>query len=123
MEDQTRQLLRLLADELTDRLVSELANGPVLETALQRDIPGSRQTIGRRLKDLEAWGIVLSDERSTPGKGRPTRIWWLADDGILRFVISADEFLLGLMERRANRLRQAIRGAATGKPAKRLRGL
>jgi predicted ArsR family transcriptional regulator len=108
MESQTRYLLRVLADDLTDRLVTQLAVSPALETDLRKDMPGSRQTIARRLEELEGWGIALSEDRSTPGKGRPTRLWSLADEEIASFGIAADEFLLGLLERRTARHRKAI---------------
>jgi predicted ArsR family transcriptional regulator len=109
MEPQTRQLLSVLADDLTDRLVSRLAAGPALETELQAELPESRQTIGRRLEEMEMQGIAVSDTRPTSGKGRPTRSWALADPEIASFGNAADEFLLGLLERRAERHRQAIR--------------
>lgn len=112
MERQTRQLLRFLADDLTDCLVDRLAAAPALETELQKDMPGSRQTIARRLEELEGWGIVIGEDRPTPGRGRPTRAWSLADDQIAPFCAGADEFFLGLLERRAERHRNAIRPAA-----------
>jgi predicted ArsR family transcriptional regulator len=112
MEPQTRQLLRLLADDLTDRLVDRLAASPALETELQRSMGGSRQTIARRLEELRGWGIVASEDRQTPGKGRPTRSWSLADREAALFCAAADEFLLRLLERRAARHRQAIRPVA-----------
>ncbi len=118
MERQTRQLLRLLADDLADRLVSRLAMGPALETELQKNMPGSRQTIARRLEELEGWGIAVSEDRSTPGKGRPTRLWSLADGGILPFCAEADELFLGLLERRTARHREAIGPAADGPSAR-----
>ncbi len=108
MERQTRQLLHLLADDLTEGLVACLAKGEVLETDLRREMPESRQTIGRRLAELETWGIAASEERLTPGRGRPTRAWWLADDAITRFGDAADAFLLDLLERRAAGHRAAI---------------
>jgi predicted ArsR family transcriptional regulator len=57
---------------------------------------------------LEGWGVALSEDRSTPGKGRPTRLWSLADDEIMPFCTDADQFLLGLLERRTARHREAI---------------
>lgn len=109
MERQTRQLLRLLADDLVDRLIGRLAAGAVLETDLQKDMPGSRQTIARRLDELENWGVAVSEDRPTPGRGRPTRLWSLADADVILLGTRADEFLLGLLERRADRHRAAIR--------------
>jgi predicted ArsR family transcriptional regulator len=108
MEAQTRQLLRLLADDLTDALLTELAEGERLETELQRRTPSSRQTLTRRLEELETWGIIVSRTRSTPGRGRPTREWRLADIEVAHFGGAADRFLLNLMEQRADRHREAI---------------
>src|SRR6266511_3196213 len=101
MEHQTRQLLRILADDLTDDLLEELSSGEVLETDLRRRMPRSRQTIGRRLEELEAWGIVASQERTTPGPGRPTRGWELSGAAVRRFGNTADAFALALMDARA----------------------
>lgn len=112
MEPQTRQLLGVLADDLTDRLVCRLAIGPALETSLQAELAESRQTIGRRLEEMEARGIAVSEIRQSSGRGRPTRSWSLADPEVARFGELADEFLLGLLEHRAARHRQAIRPAA-----------
>jgi predicted ArsR family transcriptional regulator len=109
MERQTRQLLEVLADDLTDALIVKLSRGEALETELQRLIPSSRQTIGRRLVELELWGIVISEDRQTPGRGRPTRAWQLASAEVVAFTADADEMLLRLLEERAHRHREAIR--------------
>lgn len=114
MEPQTRQLLSALADDLTDRLVSRLAIGSALETDLQAELPGSRQTIGRRLEEMEARDIAVSEIRPPSKRGRPTRSWSLADPEIARFGEIADEFLLGLLERRVARHRQVIESAGGG---------
>jgi predicted ArsR family transcriptional regulator len=108
MEHQTRQLLRILADDLVDDIVAELSGGELLETDLQRRIAGSRQTIGRRLGELESWGIAVGEDRQTPGRGRPTRAWRLATPAVSAFLDDADEFLLRLLENRVNRHREAI---------------
>jgi predicted ArsR family transcriptional regulator len=108
MERQTRQLLEVLADDLTDELLVELSRGQKLETELQRRCPSSRQTIGRRLNELELWGVVAGEDRRTPGRGRPTRAWRLAGPGVASFLREADELLLRLLEARAQRHREAI---------------
>jgi predicted ArsR family transcriptional regulator len=113
MERQTRQLLRTIADGLTDGLLDELARGERLETDLQRALPGSRQSISRRLEELELWGLVVAEVRATPGRGRPTRVWRLASSVVLRFRQDADGLLLQLLEERAASHRRAI-----GSPAK-----
>lgn len=112
MERQTRQLLLILGDDLTDELIGELSRGERLETDLQQQLAGSRQTIARRLGELELWGIVVGREHRTPGRGRPTRLWRLSNTAVTRFLAQADELLLGMLEERAQRHREAIRPSA-----------
>jgi DNA-binding HxlR family transcriptional regulator len=121
MERQTRQLLEFLADDLTDDLIARLSRGETLETELQRLIPSSRQTIGRRLAELELWGIVVGEDRHTPGPGRPTRAWRLASAEVVAFLGAADEMLLRLLEERARRHREAIRPLVDEGRVRRLR--
>ena len=108
MERQTRQLLEVLADELTDSLLGELSGGEVLETELQRRCSSSRQTISRRLAELELWGVVVAEDRQTPGRGRPTRAWRLASPAVPAFLREADVLLLSLLEEKAQRHRSAL---------------
>ena len=110
MESQTRQLLRTLADDLTDALLGELIKRrEVLETDLQDQVAGSRQSISRRLAELEALGIVVGASHRTSGRGRPTRSWRIASPEITEFRHQADEVLLRLLEGQAERHRKAIR--------------
>ncbi|HUB99423.1 MAG TPA: hypothetical protein VMS11_06330 [Solirubrobacterales bacterium] len=111
MERQTRHLLRILADDLTDVLLREItkSGGRALETDLQQRVPGSRQTIARRLAELESLGIAVGEDKQTPGRGRPTRSWSLASPEVAAFSRDADEFLLRLLEGQAHRHEEAIR--------------
>jgi predicted ArsR family transcriptional regulator len=121
MERQTRQLLGVLADDLTDELLIELSKGERLETELQQRCASSRQTISRRLTELELWGVVASEDRQTPGRGRPTRAWRLASPEVASFLREADEVLLRLLEDRARRHREAIRPKVAGDRVRQLR--
>jgi predicted ArsR family transcriptional regulator len=122
MERQTRQLLRALADDLTDALLRELTEeGGVLETELQRRVPGSRQTIARRLVELESLGVAVGEDEQTSGRGRPTRHWSLASPEVAEFRREADEFLLRLLEGQSRRHREAIRPSRQGSPVRQLR--
>jgi predicted ArsR family transcriptional regulator len=121
MERQTRQLLEILADDLTDDLIAELARGQMLETELQRRASASRQTISRRLAELELWGVVAGEDCQTPGRGRPTRAWRLMGAEVMAFLNEADELLLRLLEGRARRHRAAIRPPAEDDRVRRLR--
>jgi predicted ArsR family transcriptional regulator len=123
MERQTRQLLEVLADELTDRLLGELSSGEVLETELQRRLSSSRQTIGRRLAELELWGVLLGEDRQTPGRGRPTRAWRLASPEVAAFLREADGLLLRLLEEKARRHRSALHSVPESDKAKHLRAI
>jgi predicted ArsR family transcriptional regulator len=109
MERQTRQLLRILADDLTDDLLARLSEKALTETEIQGKVSGSRQTISRRLLELESLGIAMSEDHRSSGRGRPTRIWRLASPEIVDFRRAADEFLLRLLEGQARRHRDAIR--------------
>lgn len=109
MERQTRQLLGVLSDGLTDELLTELSSREMLETELQLVVSGSRQSVGRRLRELEIWGVVVSEDRRTPGRGRPTRAWRLASTEVASFLEGADELLLRMLEDRTRRHREAIR--------------
>jgi predicted ArsR family transcriptional regulator len=113
MENQTRQLLEVLADDLTDELLDCLARGESLETELQQCMPCSRQTTARRLEKLELYGLVVARHRRSGGRGRPTRAWTLADSEVLRFLREADELTLRLLEGNARRHREAVRPVAT----------
>lgn len=108
MERQTRQLLRILADDLTDDLLGRLAEGAVTETELQAQVAASRQTVARRLQELESHGIAVSEGHRTAGRGRPTRTWRLAGPEVADFRRSADEFVLRLLEGQARRHREAL---------------
>jgi|SRR5882724_10840613 len=122
MERQTRHLLRLLADDLTDTLLRELSdNGEALETELQKRVPGSRQTIARRLVELESLGVAAGEDHQTPGRGRPTRSWRLASPEVAEFRRQSDELLLRLLEAQARRHREAIRLSRHGGSVRQLR--
>jgi predicted ArsR family transcriptional regulator len=121
MERQTRQLLGTLADDLTDDLILELLQGETLETDLQQRVSSSRQTISRRLAELELWGVVIGEDRSTPGRGRPTRAWRLASAQVAAFLSAADELLLRLLEERTRRHREAIRPSTDADRVRHLR--
>lgn len=109
MERQTRQLLCLLGDDLTDSILTELGSGEVLETDLRERVSGSRQTIGRRLGELEGWGIVAGSRRATHRTGPPTTGWRIIDDWVQGFGNIAESRVLDLIERRADRQREAVR--------------
>jgi predicted ArsR family transcriptional regulator len=122
MERQTRHLLRVLADDLTDALLREITkSGRALETDLQRRVPGSRQTIARRLAELESLGVAIGEDQPTPGRGRPTRSWFLASPEVAKFRREADEFLLRLLEGQALRHGEAIRPSRPGSSVRQLR--
>ena len=112
MERQTRQLLSLLGDDLTDSIVGELGSGEVLEIDLRRRVPGSRQTVGRRLNELERWGIVAGTRRATQRTGPPTTGWRITDDWVREFASIVESKVLDLIERQADRQREAMKEQA-----------
>jgi predicted ArsR family transcriptional regulator len=121
MERQTRHLLGALADELNGELLEALAAGTALETELQQVVGASRQTVNRRLGELEALGLVLGKRRPTPGRGRPTRSWSLASSRVLAFLEETEQFQLALLEEQVKRHRAALGSDAVGGEVRRLR--
>lgn len=115
MERQTRQLLSLLAEELIDRILTELTRGPLPERKLRSRLASSRQTLNRHLERLQSWGIVECEERSQGGPGRPARIWQLAAHEVVHFSAEADAFVLQVLEGRTERHRARITSRSRGR--------
>jgi predicted ArsR family transcriptional regulator len=110
METRTRRLIALLADDLTAELIALLRDGQTPETNLRKNLSASRQSVSRRLEDLETWGIVVGRRHVTPGRGAPTTMWRLTGSRISAFEDSADRLTLELLEDAAAEQRAALEG-------------
>jgi len=100
--------MALLADDLTAGLIALLRDGQAMETDLRGHLTASRQSISRRLGDLETWGIVAGARHVTPGRGAPTTMWRLTGTRIHEFEESADRLTLELLEGAAAEQRAAL---------------
>jgi predicted ArsR family transcriptional regulator len=100
MKAQTRQLVRLLADDVTERLIDALRQQPRTAPQLEEDTGASQKTVAHTLELLQAHGVV-EWQPDEPGKpGRPSRLWRLAaDDELASFERACDEFKARMLRR------------------------
>ncbi len=108
--------MALLADDLTAELLAQLRKSSVAETDLRRRVGASRQSISRRLADLESWSIVAGARQPTPGRGAPTTMWRLAGPWIFTFEEVADRLVLQLLEEVAAEQRAAVESTERWRP-------
>lgn len=111
MEEQTRQLLVLLANADIESVLGALGSGPatIKDIEAVTDLPDT--SIDRHLRALEQYGLArrAGKEREPGRRGRPKTRWELvAADQAQRFSNIADAFALELLESKTERLRQAI---------------
>jgi predicted ArsR family transcriptional regulator len=93
MNHQTRQLMRLLADEVTDRILQALREGSANAPALVRATGASPKTVAQTVELLAAHGVLEPEQAKAGAAGRPSRLWHLSDDRRLAaFEVSCDEF-------------------------------
>jgi predicted ArsR family transcriptional regulator len=109
MLPRTRALLRLLADDATDELVTALRRSAMTETELRSSAGISHRAAFSRLERLEDWGLAHGERLASHGRGRPARQWNLtAADEMVRFCDRADAFALWLLEDQVRRQRQGV---------------
>lgn len=108
MDEQTRHLVVLFADEDVERLVGTLSKDPQPVKDLARTSGLSERTTERRLHDLERWGVVRRSRAPILGRGRPATLWRLASSAWTRFEQIADAFTLEQLEAEAERMRVMI---------------
>ncbi len=103
MKPQTQQLVALLADDVTGRLITALRRRPSTAPQLEKETGASQKTVAQVLELLQAHGIVEPQQAQTGTPGRPSRIWRLvADEDLTAFERACDEFKIILLRRQLN---------------------
>jgi predicted ArsR family transcriptional regulator len=98
MKSPTRQLVSLLADDVTGRLIGALRERPGTAPQLERETGAAQKTIVQTLELLHAHGIVAWQQSNSGQRGRPSKIWALAaDERLSAFERSCDEFKAHLL--------------------------
>jgi predicted ArsR family transcriptional regulator len=93
MNPQTRQLVALLADDLSGRLIGALRREPRSVPQLVRDTGASQKTLAHVLELLQAHGIAEHQQAEPGAPGRPSRVWRLvADHELGAFERACDDF-------------------------------
>jgi predicted ArsR family transcriptional regulator len=105
MEEQTRNLVVLFAEEEVELLIGSLSKDPQRVKDLASKSGLSERTTERRLHDLERWGVVRRSRSRSAGRGRPATLWALASSAWTRFEQIADAFTLEQLEAEAERMR------------------
>lgn len=112
MHSQTRKLLRLISDDLTDAIFGELQQGPRTAKDLVDHIDAGEKTIYRRLDQLVE-DELLATELSPPTAGRAgrrARKYRIAEPGLLRFRNAADAFTLEHLDRLKSSVEEHVQG-------------
>jgi predicted ArsR family transcriptional regulator len=97
MNQQTRQLTALLADDATARILDALQSEASAVPQLVQATGASERTITQTLELLLAHGVVESAMAPRSSRGRPSRVW--------RIVVSAE---LAAFERACEDLRRTL---------------
>jgi predicted ArsR family transcriptional regulator len=99
MNYQTRQILRLLADDVTGRLIDALREGPATAPELVAATGASQKTIAQTLELLAALGLLEPEQAEAGRAGRPAKRWRLSNDRQLRaFERSCETFRAKLLK-------------------------
>jgi predicted ArsR family transcriptional regulator len=101
LKPQTRELVQLLADDVTGRMIVALRTGPHTAPQLEQLAGSSQKTVARALELLQIHGLIEStpQEAKVTG-GRPSRVWQLvAEDELATFERACDAFKAGLLRR------------------------
>jgi predicted ArsR family transcriptional regulator len=93
MKPLTRQLVALLADDVTGRLITALRDQPRTAPQLEKETGASQKTVAHILELLLAHGVVDSEQAASGTPGRPSRVWRLAaENELVAFDRACDEF-------------------------------
>lgn len=109
MNSKTRQVLALLADDLTDHILERCAQQPRSEAELVKSSSSGRRTVSDRALLLEAHGLLVRELRRDGAVGRPGKRW---EPGAQREVAAlertADAFVLALRQAQVDDQQAAI---------------
>ena len=99
MQARTKKLFGFLARPHIDELILLLSRDRVDEREVERHLGISQSTANRALRDLESWGLALSEVPDGPAKrGRRKRYWRLAAPEAVSFLDRADAFMRDLLQ-------------------------
>jgi predicted ArsR family transcriptional regulator len=100
MKPQTRQLVRLLADDVPGRMINALRQQPRTAPQLEEVTGAAQKTVAHVLELLHAHGIVECHLAETGTPGRPSRLWRLAaDEELATFERGCDDFKALMLRR------------------------
>lgn len=101
LKPQTRELVQLLADDVTGRMIVALRVAPHTAPQLEELAGSSQKTVARSLELLHIHGLIESTPEATKAAGgRPSRVWQLvAQDELVTFERACDAFKAGLLRR------------------------
>ena len=102
LKPQTRELVQLLADDVTGRMIVALRAAPHTAPQLEEVAGSSQKTVAARLgtaADPRGHRVNATNEPKAAG-GRPSRVWQLvAEDELAMFERACDAFKAGLLRR------------------------
>ncbi|WP_448377359.1 helix-turn-helix transcriptional regulator [Fervidobacterium sp.] len=87
--------MALLLEGTKEKVLELLRAGPLTAKELARALGLSRAAIGKHLQDLEARGLVRSEVKRCPSRGRPYRLY-RARDGESPYALLCGDILQGL---------------------------
>jgi len=100
MKPLTQQLVRLLADDVTGRMIDALRVAPQTAPELESLAGSSHKKVADTLEVLHAHGIIGWAPRESNISGRPSRVWHLdAAADLDEFERACDDFKAGLLRR------------------------
>ena len=101
LKPQTRELVQLLADDVTGRMIVALRAAPHTAPQLEEVAGSSQKTVARALELLQIHGVIESTPQTPKAAGgRPSRVWQLvAEDELAMFERACDAFKAGLLRR------------------------
>lgn len=98
MKEPTRQLIALLADDLTRELIAALRDGTRTTPELVAASGATHRTVAQALALLRAHGVVAPAEPRPGRRGRPPDAWRLVEDKRLRsFEKACDDLKKALL--------------------------
>jgi predicted ArsR family transcriptional regulator len=114
MTSRTRQVLTLIADDLTGHILERCTHQPCSERDLVSSSRAARATVAHRVEMLEMLGLLVRQTPRNGLTGRPNTRWLSAAKQILaEFERAADAFVLALLQGQVQDQEAAIRTRRT----------
>lgn len=101
LKPQTRELVALLADDVTGRMIVALRGAPHTAPQLEEVTGSSQKTVARAVELLHIHGLIEpTPQESKATGGRPSRVWKLVvEDELATFEHACDAFKASLLRR------------------------